>query len=283
MSRYLSRYLLTHALLGTTLAALAACGSKDPNPGPGADQASDRSPSAVCARIATLKGTPKDDCGDYADLLKQDPKGFTCIAACSELKEAPNLDVCLRTCGTVHQDVQAWLEVKKDFDDFGGDGSELVEWKSVEDFMNRKSKTYAAKLAVGMGDDKMKRGNAKISLVEGYPEPGTEELYSLLFQVETEVPMPRFVATLSSASTVAEDVDRLVKGLDPEEKVTKKEVADASFLLHVEDESAVRVLTGVKSGDNILLCDGKGYVKSKTKRPVLLAWLEKSCKSAVLE
>ncbi|NUP11135.1 MAG: hypothetical protein HOW73_34250 [Polyangiaceae bacterium] len=242
-----------------------------------------KSPEAVCKRFDELSKDDKDkqsidDCKkEMEEIKKASPKGFDCIAKCSDLSSGEAAGLCMFGCVGTDKALEEVLEKSSKEKQEKRDKEEaekMVGWSkkadkafegALKDFSDKETK-YSITLVEGFKEDAAGGG-----FMKGYEFDAGEKSFG----------GPHITVTSGSSEEPAKALEDAVSTAGiTKDKVVKKESNDTGYLLHTEGEFGIGVETMTKAGESNLKCSARMSSSAAVqKKDELFPWLEKMCKS----
>lgn len=236
-----------------------------------------KSPEAVCKKLDAMSKSddkqPIAECvTEMEEIKKASPKGYDCIAECSDRTSEEALGLCMFGC------IAADKELEKVFEKQGEKNREKREAKDAEKIveLTKKPEKVLEGTIKSFSDEITKYS---ISLVEGYSAPKGETIMSTIDHEDMMLGAPHFTISVGSQPP-AEELDSAIKTSEMlKEKVLKKESNDSGYTLHTEGDSMLNVSIGTKVGDKLMECKAMVMGGALKKKDELIPWIEKTCRS----
>jgi len=205
---------------------------------------------------------------DLTKAKEVSPKGYDCLAKCTEYKTAGGMISCRWDC---EKDDDKLKDLAKDREK----EEEKDRAQKMVDWTKAKEKSFDGAIK----DFEGKETPYSITLVDGFTENSVGSLKT--YELEDKENF-NSVHVMISHGYGGEDVDKAAENQGiMKKKVVKKEAKDGGYVLQLEgDGGGLSVEAMTKSGDKYLKCSADIYSsKAKEFEGDLLPWLAKLCAS----
>ncbi|MBK6517345.1 MAG: hypothetical protein IPG04_25340 [Polyangiaceae bacterium] len=237
-----------------------------------------KSPEAVCKKLDEISKSkdkqPVDECiKEMEEIKKEAPKGYDCIAECTDRTSEEALAICMLACMASDKELEKVFEKQNEKN---RDKREAKDAEKLVELTKAADKTF---------DTSMKSfsdavTNFSITIVEGYKAPKDASIMASFDHEDIMLGAPHFTIMMGSGDTPAAALDASIKSAEMlKAKVVKKESSDSGFVLHTESDFGFSVELGVKSGDKLFECKGLLNGAAMKKKDEFIPWIEKVCKS----